>query len=134
MSEALRTAALEVDVAPEGSLPMPRVWQQFMEGRWRFVEGHEVHGRRLLVAEVMPESEADPLPMTMRRVAYLMARGASQKQVAYELGLHRSTVARNTRKLLDRLGLHSTMELSALFGSTLKRHPELAPTPSPHER
>ncbi|MCA9719766.1 MAG: helix-turn-helix transcriptional regulator [Myxococcales bacterium] len=122
--ERLRAAAIAVDRAraregradAEASLD---AWQALVSGRWTVVEHFDSDGRRFLVAVVNPPELRVPLALEPREalVAQYAALGHTQKFIAYELGLHESTVSRLLKRALKHLGLERRADLAALAQS-----------------
>jgi hypothetical protein len=110
----MKEAASRAQNDPEGALS---VWRGLIAGRWSLVESKERSGRRtlLLRRNELPESRGDDaVACRAASVAGLVARGHSNKFIAYELGLPISTVASDIRRVLSRLGLSRRGELIRL--------------------
>jgi DNA-binding NarL/FixJ family response regulator len=54
------------------------------------------------------------LSQRQRQVALLAQRGCGDKEIAYALGISRSTVAGHLSSAMHKLGVHSRIELGAL--------------------
>jgi DNA-binding CsgD family transcriptional regulator len=119
--EVLRDAARAIDRArtrayrndPEHVLA---AWRALVGGRWSLLDAFESDGRRLMVAKVnepaaLDRPAADALPLRARQVAMRLARGEANKVIAYELGVSASTVAWHVRKLAERIGVRTRVEL-----------------------
>jgi DNA-binding NarL/FixJ family response regulator len=88
-------------------------------------ETHALHEDVLLVVmrEVfaLPPSMGEPqrlagLTSRQREIALLVGRtGASYKQIAEQLSLHETTVAKHVENIHRLLGVHSRAELALLF-------------------
>jgi DNA-binding CsgD family transcriptional regulator len=101
-------------------------WTSLVAGRWTVVAQIDTDGRRLILARV---NEPQPwlqwagasveLTTRERQVAELAARGHSNKFVGYELGLQPSTVAWHVRRIADKLGARSRIELVRMLARTL---------------
>jgi len=97
-----------------------RVWRGLVDGRWSLVEQIESDGRRYLIARRNEPWVSDPRALSVRErhVAAYAARGYATKQIAYELGLARSTVAGHLMNVLRKLGLRSRAELAERLATT----------------
>lgn len=119
---SLRHAALAIDRARRetGSNPDVAVgyWKALVEGRWTLVERFEADGRRLLFARpnAPPTLACHALDALEQQVVSLTVLGRSSKLIAYELGIHSSTVSRVMVNALGKLGVHSRSELCELYG------------------
>jgi len=115
-------------------------WRALYEGRWTIVSSVERDGRRFLVArpdvplrgtEHQPSAEVagdrGPRPpprlstQEMRVLAEL-AKGHSNKAIAYDLGICTSTVATLLARAARKLGCKDRLAL-ARVGRTLAHHP-----------
>jgi DNA-binding NarL/FixJ family response regulator len=103
---------------PEAST---RAWTALVSGRWSLVDHFESGGRRYLVARPNPLPVPDPRALTEREraVAHLAVLGKSNKLIAYELGIHASTVANHLAAAMRKLGIASRTELVTLMMSGL---------------
>ena len=93
------------------------LWRGLIAGRWSLVERREESGATVLVAyRNEPSLGRDPRGLTERETAIveLVRTGASNKQVAYTVGLAPGTVATHLRAALRKLGLSSRVELARL--------------------
>lgn len=99
-------------------------WTPLVTGRWSLVDRFDRDGRRFVVAHVNADSQVDPraLSPTERRVARRLARGDSQKVIAYELGVAPSTVGNHVLNMGRKLGTSSQWETTSLL-TTLLHHP-----------
>jgi DNA-binding CsgD family transcriptional regulator len=98
--ETLRSAVLAVDRARG---PLRRrdpgealaVWRGLVAGRWSLVDHFDRDGRRYLVAHHNELEAPDPRALTPRerQVIGYASLGHSNKLIAYELGLSRSTIS-----------------------------------------
>ncbi len=96
---------------------------EFAEHESRLVTGPASHWRLFTVADGSPlpqvrateEATRSPeaLSLREREVAALVARGMSNRQVAEELSIARSTVERHVANILGKLGFHSRTQLAA---------------------
>ena len=93
-----------------GRRPGPR------EGRWHNRAGHRVRtpGQEepeppMLVAgqRPPPDGQAEKLPSREREVALLVARGLTNREIASELSVSRSTANNHVASILRKLGLRS---------------------------
>ncbi len=120
--ERLREAARRVDRArgalrredPDGALDL---WTALVAGRWSLVDRFESDGRRFVVALKNAPAVRDPRALTERerQVAHLAAEGASNKLIAYTLGVSESGVGTQLGRALRKLGLERREELAPLM-------------------
>lgn len=111
--ELLRSVVRAIDRARAGrkkSSPDPlAAWTALVDGRWSLVDFVESDGRRLVLAVPNAPSAVDPRRLTaeQRVVAAYVARGDSNKLIAYTLGLPPGTVATRTRAAFRKLGVRT---------------------------
>lgn len=92
-------------------------WTALVEGRYTLVDHIESDGKRLVLARANPvRTTIGGLRPREGAVATLAALGHSDKYIAYELGLERSTVASHLMRALRKLGLRDRRELVRTFG------------------
>ena len=125
--EALRRAAIAVDRAKardhrRGTRETIDVWRGLLSGEWSLIDWTDTDGSRFFLAIRNDPDAAAPKSLTRKeaQVATYVAQGHPYKVVAYELGLHISTVATHLRKALDKLGLPSRTELAWLHGHLMR--------------
>lgn len=105
--------------APQSWGNTAELWRSVLSGEWTVTERRDENGRATFVAR---PAEANERP-TRRRAARdeeigrLVARGWSNKQIAYELGVAPSTVTADLQLLLTRLHLRSRFELAAILSA-----------------
>jgi len=85
----------------------------FLEGRLR-LEGVARLDSGLTLRVRRQEATPKPTPAKERRVLSLLVEGASQKQIAYELGVSPPAVSICVRNLLEKLVLDQTLHLILL--------------------
>jgi DNA-binding NarL/FixJ family response regulator len=112
--EALRCAVARMHAKggrPSGENVDAR--EALLEGRWSLVDRFDSDGRRFVVAYRNPEGVLDPRRLSQRErdVAVRIAQGATQTDVAAELGIRASTVATIASSIVGKLGLRSAREL-----------------------
>jgi DNA-binding NarL/FixJ family response regulator len=117
--ETLRSAVLAVDRArgplrrrnPEEALD---IWRGLVAGRWSLVDHFDRDGRRYVVAHRNELDAPDPRALTPRerQVAGYANLGHSNKLIAYELGLSRSTVSVLLGRAMVKLGAQSSRGLT----------------------
>jgi DNA-binding CsgD family transcriptional regulator len=107
------------------------LWEDILDEGWQLVHHTDVDGRRLILGvRRTEESESSvgsvaagdddgvaggaSLTPREREVVTLVSRGASNKEIAYDLGLSLSTVATHLRHGLEKLHVASRRELIAL--------------------
>lgn len=88
-------------------------WGKLVRGDWILLESFDQGGRRYFVAHANPIRKRNLLSLSSieHRVIREVARGASNKEIAFELRLHPSTVSRCIRGALDKLGLVSRIQV-----------------------
>jgi DNA-binding NarL/FixJ family response regulator len=89
-------------------------WRELWRGDWSLVSQHiDRHGRRYLVAVRTEGSsrKAPPLSTRERDVCARVAKGRSNKAIAYDLGISLSTVAGHIAKSMQKLGVRSRVAL-----------------------
>jgi DNA-binding NarL/FixJ family response regulator len=102
-------------------------------GQWEIVDQFDQSGRRYIVAVREPHVEPRPRRLTEREasVVMLVARGYSNKLVAYELGLSVSTVAGHIAMAMARLGVTSRVGLVARWNLLNELHPQASSGAAP---
>jgi DNA-binding NarL/FixJ family response regulator len=95
------------------------LWNALVSARWTIVDQVDTDGRRFLLARKNDAVHPVAALATTRerQVALLGARGLSNKNMAYELGIAQSTVSSTLRNVLARLGLRSRYELASVLRS-----------------
>jgi DNA-binding NarL/FixJ family response regulator len=129
---ALRQAAVRIDHArgnlrrtdPDAALD---IWRGLVDGHWSLIDHFDTDGRRYLVARRNDPDVRDPraLDARERQVLGYTALGASQKHIAYALGLSAATVTRASRSAMRKLGCTSAADVVALL-AWAERGPEPA--------
>jgi len=113
-----RSAIVELGSASSvnGGLDPLDTWRSMLADGWDIVDQFERAGKRYWVAQA-PElpSRARRLTGRERVVADGVARGHSNKLIAWELGLSCSTVAVYVKRASHKLGARSRLELICLF-------------------
>ncbi len=117
----LEQAARSIDRA-RGSLryraPMEamELWKGLVAGRWSLIERVEADGARVLVAHQNAPHLRDPRGLSAREsaVVELAMTGASNKQIAYALGLSAATVSGHLASAQAKLRVSSRAELIGL--------------------
>jgi DNA-binding CsgD family transcriptional regulator len=96
------------------------LWRALVRGEWSLVDRFDSDGRRFVVAHKnTPGAGGRGHRLTAREAhaAALLARGYSNKLIAYELGLPPSTVSRLLGRACKALGVESNVELVRLLRS-----------------
>jgi len=93
------------------------LWRAFVSGQWLlldhdFCDGH----RRILTCYESSNPATGLLTARERRAAFLVTRGQSFKEVAFELGVAVSTAWTLVGSVVRKLGLRSRVELVQIFG------------------
>jgi DNA-binding NarL/FixJ family response regulator len=99
---------------PDAALDL---WEALVRGRWSLVDHFESDGRRYVVAHRNEPGGDDPRGLSTRErdVAELVGRGYAPKEIAYALGLSRSTVDNALGRARRKLGIGSLAELADFF-------------------
>lgn len=109
--ERARTSAMRV--SPDRALAL---WQGLVAGEWSLVEHWEQGGRRYIAAYRNRPGNPDPRALTGTErslLSYLML-GASNKDMAYTLGLPAGTVSAAVTRILKKLGARRRVDLAVL--------------------
>jgi len=106
--EQARTKAVRADPARALTL-----WRGLVDGRWSLVDRWESDGKRYVAVHANPPSGKDPRALTEREAAVLSyaVRSASDKQIAFALGLPAGTVATIVRRVIHKLGCRRRVDL-----------------------
>lgn len=99
--------------SPERALAL---WQGLVAGEWSLVDQWESGGRRYIAAYRNRPELRDPRALTATEASILryLALGASNKDIAFALGLPAGTVTSSVTKLLRKLGVRRRVALAAL--------------------
>ena len=120
LQEAARGMALSRgSLRQDDSAAALELWRGLVAGRWSLLQHVDSDGKRLILAKRNMPDVADPkaLAPEERQVASYAACGHSNKLIAYELGLHESTVSRRLDAAIRKLGFRSRVELVATMSS-----------------
>lgn len=106
------------------------IWKGLVEGRWSLVDYFDTDGRRFVVVHRNPPTVGrNPRSLTLREqtVAERIGEGATLKEIAYDLGLGVSAVAKASARARRKLSVSSLAELALLFSkdgprTRLERH------------
>jgi DNA-binding NarL/FixJ family response regulator len=103
-----------VRAAPEHALAL---WQGLVAGEWSLVEHWEREGRRYVAAYRNRPELRDPraLTQTERSLLKHLALGATNKEIAYALGLPAATVSTSVTRVLKKFRLRSRVDLAVLL-------------------
>ncbi|HVU01522.1 MAG TPA: helix-turn-helix transcriptional regulator [Polyangiaceae bacterium] len=116
------------EAPPRGSVE--RLHGEFLAGDWAVVDSFDECGCRCVMfrrAERAASGSRGALTRRQREIATFAARGHSNKQIAYEMGISESTVSEHVRRAVSKLGLRSRVELV----STLAALSAVASTTAP---
>ncbi len=93
------------------------LWTGLVRGRWSLVDHFDADGRRFVVAHRNPPGSGDPRGLTSRErdAAEQLGLGYAPKEIAYALGLARSTIDNALARARRKLGLAGIAELASLF-------------------
>jgi DNA-binding NarL/FixJ family response regulator len=115
---AARTLPLEPDVRdlrPLDDGELTAAWQALAMGRWSIVSHFDERGRRHLVA--VPCRRPPRLTAREREIVVLVATGAANKAIAFDLGVATSTVSVHLANAMRKLGVHSRVALVARWSA-----------------
>jgi DNA-binding NarL/FixJ family response regulator len=106
--ETARTSAVRND--PERAF---QLWQGLVEGRWSLVDRWESDDRRYIAAHANTPEQRDFRALSAQESVVLryVALGASNKEIAFSLGLPMGSVATCVRRIRHRLGGRSRRDL-----------------------
>jgi DNA-binding NarL/FixJ family response regulator len=109
--ERARSGALRG--SPERALAL---WQGLVAGEWSLVDHWEHGGRRYLAAYRNRPELRDPRALTSTECATLkyLALGATNKEIAFALGLPAGTVSSSVTQILRKLGVKRRVDLAVL--------------------
>jgi DNA-binding CsgD family transcriptional regulator len=117
----LREAALSVDRARsrlrrDDPFDAMALWRGLVAGRWSLIDHFDSDGRRYYVALRNDPKVGSPRALSdrERQVVAFASQGHSDKLIAYELGLSRSTVAMALASARRKLGARTRSELIRL--------------------
>jgi DNA-binding CsgD family transcriptional regulator len=99
------------------------LWRALVRGEWSLIDRFDSDGRRFVVAHRNTPRSGDAggaLTVREAHAAALLARGYSNKLIAYELGVAPSTVADMLGRACKKLGAASTVELVRLLRERAK--------------
>ncbi|MGE0790293.1 MAG: LuxR C-terminal-related transcriptional regulator [Sandaracinaceae bacterium] len=120
--ERLRDAAIQLDRVRSASTQLDpdekvTLWQGLVDGRWSLIDHFDSDGRRYVVARRNDPSLTRPRRLSSRERAVLAyaALGRSNKEIAYELGLSKSSVGSYLRAAMGKLGLRHRADAAHLF-------------------
>jgi DNA-binding NarL/FixJ family response regulator len=110
--EQARSAS--VRAAPERALAL---WQGLVAGEWSLIEHWESGSRRYLAAYRNPPELRDPraLTRTERSLLKYLALGATNKEIAYALGLPAGTVSASMTQIFRKLQVYRRVDLAVLL-------------------
>ncbi|MBO6934793.1 MAG: helix-turn-helix transcriptional regulator [Deltaproteobacteria bacterium] len=99
------------------------LWTPLVEGRWTLIDCFDTDGRRYYVAveNAPPTGSSSALSEREEQVARMTAQGMSTKEIAYSLGLHRSTVSTYLERALEKLRIETRLDLPWLVEARAKR-------------
>lgn len=98
---------------PERALDL---WQGLVAGRWSLVDHWEKGGRRYIAAYQNTPEVADPRALSLqeRSIVRSLWLGASNKEIAFNLGVPFASVATSVRRILKKLRCRRREDLVAL--------------------
>jgi DNA-binding NarL/FixJ family response regulator len=91
------------------------LWKGLVAGEWSLVDSGTSGGRRYVAAHRNAPAVKDPRALTPREriVLHYASRGASNKEVAFALGLAESTIAAAVSRIVRKLGCRRRSDLPA---------------------
>ena len=94
------------------------LWRGLVQGRWSVFDQVDTDGKHFIVVHENDPDAAGPKRLTRRetQVATYAAQGHTNKTIAYELGIARTTVATHLTTALSKLGLRRRTDLVWLYG------------------
>ena len=97
-----------------------------MDGTWSLIDRFDNDGRHFMVARRNEPHALDPRRLAKRewQVAILCATGASNKQIAYELGISESTVGTHISRAMRKLGCKNRVQLAEITQRAWRASPE----------
>lgn len=111
-ARALETIRSE-DAPPQDPAAALAAWRALTAGEWTVLDQFDEDGRRYYIAR--PNAAVGPtlgdLSERELQVAHALALGHSNKLIAYELGLHPSTVSQHIASAARKLGVSNRIEL-----------------------
>lgn len=120
--DRLRAAAVRTDRAQAGvdraaAGDASELWRALAQGRLSLFDRFDLDGRRYLVAACNRPAALGVRALSdrERQIVARAARGASNKEIAYDLGLAASTVSSHLRSGMRALGVRDRAELAALL-------------------
>jgi len=92
------------------------LWKGLVSGRWSLIDRVDTRGARVLIAHQNDPQTPDPRSLSPREraIVELVMTGASNKHIAYTLGLGAGTVGAHLQQALGKLGISSRVELVRL--------------------
>lgn len=124
----LRGAVQRLDAPPPTRAVIPpaararaqEVWSGLLDGTWSTVARRDHAGRRYVVAIPSARTTGDARALSRReaQVAALVASGRTDKEIAFDLGIARSTVAGYVRDVLWKFGVRSRLAFVTAFRTT----------------
>lgn len=114
-TERARSATVRAD--PERALSL---WQGLVGGEWSLVDHWESDGRRYIAAYRNRSRLRDPraLAPTERSLLKYLALGATNKQIAYTLGLPAGTVSSSVTQIFRKLKVSRRVDLASWLDPT----------------
>jgi DNA-binding CsgD family transcriptional regulator len=112
--ERMRAARQAERLDPEAALEL---WRALVDGRWSIVQRADSDGKRFLLARRNTPDVHDARALTPREalVAAYAALGHSSKLIAYELGIHESSLSLLLKQAMQKLGVKNRAELALVF-------------------
>lgn len=101
---------------PSSAPPRPAslaslAWRELLDGKWILLDQYNQEGRRCLVAlRCSPGGPCSPPPAELK-AAWMRARGASLKEIAFDLGMSTSGAFSAIRRGCKALGVASPVDL-----------------------
>jgi len=119
--EALHSSVLAIEKArgplrSRDTFQALELWQGLVDGQWSIIDVVDHDGKRFYVAHANTHTLPAPrgLSPSERGVLAYVALGHSDKFIAYELGITRSTVSNHVVSIRRKLGLRTRVEIIRL--------------------
>ena len=96
------------------------LWKELACGRWSLVDRHESDGRRFILAVRNEPDVLDPRALTAREIDVVVraGRGASNKEIGYDLGLSEGCASTHLHAAYRKLGCAGRADLIRMTRST----------------
>ena len=125
--DLFRAAARAHDAERRSALPdadADRVWRELWRGGWTVVDAADTDSKRMLLLHRDPSNaNATTLNVREQRALQQIARGATYKTVAFDLGVAVSTASGIVARALRKIGFRSRVDFVRQMGERRGRSP-----------